>query len=185
MKTTGSKIALFLLVVGVIFWLGWINIRAILGNELLEPGTLNLKQGLPPDAERAVFDLLARSSILTIISYLVVFVSSIVYLATTTLKFKENGWLLMVAILFYIFTPVEIYTTYLDTKSVLLWFFSSPSLQELRELLLKRIGALSGLPVIALLCYYTIIGLIVWHPFTKKSSNVGHENATGSSQHEK
>lgn len=169
MKTTVSKIPLFVLAVGAIFWLGGINIRAIMGNELLEPGTLNLRQGLPLDAERTLFDLLARSSILTIISYVVVFMSSIIYLVTTSLKFKENGWLLMVAILFYIFTPVEIYTTYLDSKSVLLWFFSSPSLEELRELFVKRIGALSGLPVIALLCYYTIIGLIVWRPLTKKS----------------
>jgi ABC-type cobalamin transport system permease subunit len=169
MKTTVSKIAVFVLAVGAIFWLGGINIRAIIGNELLEPGTLNLRQGLPLDAERTLFDLLARSSILTIISYVVVFMSSIIYLVTTSLKFKENGWLLMVAILFYVFTPVEIYTTYLDTKSLHLWFFSSPSLQELRELFVKRIGALSGLPVIALLCYYTIIGLIVWRPLKKKS----------------
>lgn len=107
MKTTVSKIPLFVLAVGAIFWLGGINIRAIMGNELLEPGTLNLRQGLPLDAERTLFDLLARSSILTIISYVVVFMSSIIYLVTTSLKFKENGWLLMVAILFYIFTPVE------------------------------------------------------------------------------
>jgi len=168
MKTKVAKFALFALTVGTIFWLGGINIRAAIGNELLEPGTLNFKQGFPPDAERTIFNLLAKSSIFTIISYIVVFISGIIYLVTTRLKFKENGWLLMSAILFYLFTPVEFYTTYLDTKFVLLWFYSSPSFTELRELFINRVSALSGLPVIALLCYYTIIGLIIWRPLTKK-----------------
>jgi ABC-type cobalamin transport system permease subunit len=168
MKPKVSNIALFLVVVGAIFWLGGTNLRVLMGGELLEPGTLNFRQGLTPDSERTIFDLLAKSSILTLISYLVVFVGGIVYLTTAKLSFKEDGWLLMSTILFYLFTPVEFYTGYLDLKSILLWLYSSPSITELHELFLKRVGALSGLPFIALLCYYTAIGVIVFRPFRKK-----------------
>ncbi len=35
---------------------------------------------------------------------------------------------------------------------------------EAQSLLKGRLAALSGVPVIALLCYYTILALFVWRP---------------------
>jgi hypothetical protein len=39
---------------------------------------------------------------------------------------------------------------------------------EAQSLLKGRLAALSGVPVIALLCYYTCVALAVWQPMKRK-----------------
>ena len=76
---------------------------------------------------------------------------------------------MMSAILFYAFVPVEAFTMYLDGKMAYTEFFTTEGIDRFRELFVARVGALAGAPVIALLCYYTIIALAVFRPFTKTS----------------
>ena len=75
---------------------------------------------------------------------------------------------MMSAILFFMFSPVEFYTMYLDGKMAILELFSHPALEELQRLFIHRLAALAGVPMIALLSYYTIIGLAIWQPMKKK-----------------
>jgi hypothetical protein len=159
---------LFLLVVSGIIWLGCVNARAIIGNDLLKPGTLEFEEFLSPEAEREIFRLLSLTSLLIICSYAVLFVSSILFLVSSPYRMKEHGWLLMSAILFFLFVPVEGFTMYLDGKMIYQEFFTTVDNQTFRELFVRRMGALKGAPVVALLCYYTIIGLVVFQPFRKK-----------------
>src|SRR5713101_1531267 len=163
MQSRTAKISLFLMIVGGAVWVGGVNIRAIIGVDLLDFGTIEFKPNIHPLVEREVFRLIALSSIVVMIAYTVTLTSSIVFLRTTSLAFKENGWLMMSAILFYLFVPVEVYTMILDGKMVYLDFvLSSNDLVEFRKLLIHRLAALSGVPIIALFCYYTIIALAVF-----------------------
>jgi hypothetical protein len=159
---------LFLLVCSGIIWLGGVNARAIIGNDLLRTGTLEFEEFISPEAEREIFRLLSMTSLLIITSYCVLFVSSILFLASSPYSMKEHGWLLMSAILFYLFVPVEAFTMYLDGKMIYQEFFTTVDNVVFRELFVRRMGALKGAPVVALLCYYTIIGLVVFQPFRKK-----------------
>lgn len=166
-QSTSNKIALTLLIIAAIFWLGGINIRALVGNELLNYDQFNFKTSVPPDREDTLFQMIAYSSLVILISYFVVLVSSIWFIITTRLKMKENGWLLMSAILFFMFVPVEVYTYYVDIRFMLLYYSHPPNHDELELLFGLRLGALSGIPVIALFCYYTIIILAVFKPLKK------------------
>jgi hypothetical protein len=98
----------------------------------------------------------------------VVLVSAIWFLITTKLKIKQNGWLLMSSILFFMFVPVEVYTYFLDIKFMVLFYSNPPNHDELLKIFGQRLGGLSGVPVIALFCYYTIIVLAVFRPLTKQ-----------------
>jgi len=172
MQSRTAKISLFLMIVGGAVWVGGVNIRAIIGVDQLDFGTIEFKPNIHPLVEREVFRLIALSSIVVMIAYTVTLTSSIVFLRTTSLAFKENGWLMMSAILFYLFVPVEVYTMILDGKMVYLDFvLSSNDLVEFRKLLIHRLAALSGVPIIALFCYYTIIALAVFQPLKKPSSS--------------
>ncbi len=164
------RIALFVLVVSAIIWLGGTNARAFIGNDMLKPGTVEFEEYLSPDAEREVFRLISVSSVVIIVSYLLTLASSILFLATCPFRFKEHGWLLMSAILFYIFVPVEIYTMILDGKMIYKEFFTTADNAVFRELFVARVKALAGAPVIAVFCYYTVIGLAVFQPFRKRST---------------
>jgi hypothetical protein len=172
MKQQLSRAALLLLCIAVVVWLGAVNVRAMIGYELFHTGTLEFITTIDPTVEREVMHLVSYASLLVDGGYVVAFLGAAVFLWSTPLVLKRQGWLLMSAILFFVFTPVEFYTIYLDAKFVMAEIFGNPVLDELRALFLKRFTALSGLPIIALLCYYTIIPLIIWKPFTK---DVPHE----------
>ena len=171
-QSKSNKIALILLIAAAVFWLGGINIRALIGNELLNYDQFDFRTSIPPDRENTLFQMICNASILIAISYVIVLVSAIWFISTTKLKVKENGWLLMSAILFFLFVPVEIYTNYLDIKFTLVFFSGPPNHDELLKIFGERIGALSGMPVIALFCYYTIIPIAVFKPLrrTKEES---------------
>lgn len=166
-ESRSCKVALVLLIIASIFWLGGINIRALIGNELLDYDEFEFKTSIPPDRENTIFQLISNSSLVIIISYAVVLISAIWFVSTAKIDIKDNGWYLMSIILFFIFVPVEIYTYYLDIKFMLLFHSKPPDHDELLKIFGERLGALSGVPVIALLCYYTIIPLVIFKPLKK------------------
>jgi len=166
-QSKSNKIALTLLLVASVFWLGGINVRALIGNELLNYDQFDFRTSIPPDRENTLFQMICNASILITISYFFVFVSSVWFMMTTKLKIKENGWLLMCSIMFFLFVPVEIYTNYLDIKFTMVFFSNPPNHDELLKIFGERIGALSGVPVIALFCYYTIIPIAIFKPLRK------------------
>jgi uncharacterized membrane protein YuzA (DUF378 family) len=164
MESKIAKVSLVIIVIAGIVWLGGLNVRAMIGFDMLQVGTLDFKPNIHPYVERTVFSLVAQSSIVVDIAYCIVWLAGILFLKTTKLLLREHGWLMMSAILFYLFTPVEIYTMVLDGKMWYLDFLGSNDLVEFRILFIHRLGALSGVPMIALLSYYTIIVLAVFRP---------------------
>jgi hypothetical protein len=154
------------MVIGAIFWLGGVNIRALIGNDMLKTGTLQFEEYLAPEAEREIFRLISFTSVLIMISYAAVLVSGTVFLVTSPLRLKENGWLMMSALLFYAFVPVELFTMSIDARMAYMEFFTTAGNDIFRELFVARLGALAGAPAIALLCYYTIIAFAIFRPFT-------------------
>jgi hypothetical protein len=169
MNRRAERISLFVLLVAATVWLGGINVRAIIGANLLEMGTLDFKPNIHPYVERVVFSLVAQGSLLVNTAYIITWIAGLIYLRTTGLRFRENGWLVMSAIFFYMFTPVEIYTMVLDLKMWLLDHAGSNDLVEFRKLFIHRLAALSGVPFIALLCYYTGILVIVFQPLRRRT----------------
>jgi len=169
-ESRSTKIALTLLVISAIFWLGGINIRTLIGNELLDYDQFDFRTSLPPDRENTLFQMISNASLVVVIGYVIVLISAIWFIATTKLKMKENGWLLMSAILFFMFVPVEIYTNYLDVRFMILYHQGPPNHDELLKLFGERIGAFRGVPVIAMLCYYTIIPIAVFRPLRKQKA---------------
>jgi hypothetical protein len=161
------RVALLLCIISAVVWLGAVNSSALIGNDMLKIGTREIEESLAPEAEREIYRLLSFTALVAIVSYLVTLVSSIVFLVSSPFRLKEHGWLMISAILFYLFVPVEAFTMYLDARMVYLEFFTTAGNEPLRELFVSRVAALAGTPLIALLCYYTIIGLAVFQPLKR------------------
>lgn len=168
------RCSLFVLIVAAIVWLGAVTARALIGNDILKPGTVEFIDFIDPRAEREVYRLISITSVAVMIGYAATVVSSMVFLATSPFRLKEHGWLLMSAILFYLFVPVEAYTLHLDWQMIYLEFYTTADLDAFRSLFIARVKALQGVPLIAMLCYYTIIGLAVFQPMKRLSPSV-HE----------
>ncbi|MCX6138208.1 MAG: hypothetical protein NTV54_12010 [Ignavibacteriales bacterium] len=168
MKPALAKYSLLVLCIAAIVWLGAVNVRAIIGFELLHTGTLEFITTLDPPVEREIMHLVSYASLAVDAGYAVSFLSAIVFLWSSPLVVKREGWLLMSAMLFFGFAPVEFYAVYLDLKFAWIELFSGPDAETLRALFLKRLTALAGAPMVALLCYYTIIPLTIWQPMKKE-----------------
>ena len=110
------RVWLTLLAVASILWLGGFALRTVIGNEFFVPATLEYEPGISLDQERTLFQLIFNSTIVVMSSYTLVLLSAIVVLRLIPLRFKDNGWLLMASLLFFLFVPVEIFTGYLDLK---------------------------------------------------------------------
>jgi hypothetical protein len=165
--STSWRFALFVFLMSGMLWLGGSYVRAMIGNDLLKFGTMEFEEYISPDAEQEIYRLLSFASLSGIVCYTLTVISGTVFLVTSPFKFREHGWLMMSAILFFLFVPVEAYTMYLDGKMIYSEFFTTADNQVFRELFLARLGALAGTPIIGNLCYLTIIGLAVFQPLRK------------------
>jgi hypothetical protein len=174
-----SRFFLFLLGLGTVLWLGGTVYRAIIANEFFLPTTLVFDPGINVHQERMLFQLVAASSTVIVCAYLTVLVSAIVLLRRTPLTFKDNGWMLMASILFFMFVPAEIFTAWLDLNFIFDWLEARSAYlsggraayegyrTELRATLSHRIGALHGLPVMAVLSYFTALAVLFIQPMRR------------------
>jgi hypothetical protein len=168
-RFTMWRCSLAVIIIGAIFWLGAFVIRAAIADDMLVPGTMQFSPEIPPLVESHLYRVLASATIPMVIGYVVVLIGSIVFLRTSPLRLREHGWLMMSALLLYIFVPVEAFAMSIDVRLVIAVFFTGADTQTLRELFLARVGALAGTPFIAILCYFTIIILAVFQPFRRTS----------------
>jgi hypothetical protein len=158
------RIALLVVILGTVVWIGAIHARAFIGNELLDAGTLTVNTTLPPAEERMLYRLFAGTGMMMITGYVAVLIAGAVFLARSPYTLRQHGWLMMSAILLYLFVPVEVYAMILDVRMILAEFSTGADPLILRELFQARVGALAGAPFVALLCYYTIVVLAVFQP---------------------
>ena len=186
--TTGARVALFIMIVGGILYLGGSAARAIIGNDLVEIGTLKFRRDIPFDAEKEIYTLLAQTSLLIVFGYFLALVGFITFLFKSRIRMKTHPNIMMAVILFAMFIPVEFYTSYLDLKffvsfvdfqlQLFLGADPGPLRNEMRQLFVERVSGLGGLSVIAILSYYSAIGAIVFRPIKrKKTEEISEENA--------
>ncbi|KAA0207384.1 MAG: hypothetical protein OZ913_08530 [Ignavibacteriaceae bacterium] len=172
MLPKSAKYWLTFLIAFAIVWLGAINVRFLIGNELLIFDEFNFRTAIPPDEEETIFRMVANSSILIICSYILTLIAAIGFVRTCKLNFKENPWLLMNCILFFIFVPVELYTAYLDYRFITLFFSKPENHDQLLKIFGERIGFLKGTPWVAMLSYYCIIIISVFQPLKKSKAEL-------------
>ncbi len=155
-----------------IFWLGGITVRFFIGNQLLDYDEFNFRISIPPDEENQIFKMISDASLMIMFSYTAVLISAILFMKTCRINLRENTWLLMCAILFFVFVPVELYTSYLDLKFILLFDKRPANHDNLLKLFGERIGFLRGVPWIAMMSYFTIIWLAIFQPMKKTAAEL-------------
>ncbi len=176
------RAALMFLIIAGALWLGGTVYRALIANELFIPGSLEFDPAVQPAQEQTLYQLIFASSVVVLVSYLITLISAIVVFWRIPLRVKDHGWLLMAAILVFMFVPVEMFTAYLDIHFFYLWDWTTDAMNsqgaqafmdvqtELRKTISHRIGALAGLPVMAALCYITASIIVIWQPMRRKHS---------------
>lgn len=163
-----AKISLFILIVSIIFWLGGSIYRAIIAYTLFEPFSLVVKSEITYDILRQTLKLIGNVNVYILISYPIVLLSFFLFLKFSKFNLKREGWLFMIMMIVILFLPIEVYLAYLDINFSLMVLFSNFDTNLALSLLIQRIAALGGLPVIGSLCYFTSIWIAIFQPLKKQ-----------------
>ena len=165
-----STFGYFALVLGSI-WFGAYFSRLLITYQMFEATDLSLKNYISTENLPSIFQTLYPMISLTFITYLLLILSFTFFLFSTKLKFRENGWLLVISLIIYLTLPFEVILLSIDYKMMLLFLNDQFPSNIILELIVKRITLLSSFPIIIILSYISIPFFLVFKPFTLKSIN--------------
>lgn len=161
------RVALFVVIAAATVWLGASHARSLVGADLLVAGTTEVRRDIAPDAERQTYRVISIISVASMAGYTLTLAAAVMFVVYCPFRLKDHGWLMVSIILFAVCIPVEAFSIYHDIQMVYHEFSLPADNDAFRGLLSARIAALSGVPFIATLCYYTIIGLAVFQPMKR------------------
>jgi len=168
-----DKTILTIFTLAFIIWLGGAILRTAIGFTIFEPSaTETLIRKASNDILMQTVYIFVSTSIYTSIAYVIAFALSFFLLAKFKKIWKQQGWILMCFVLFYLFSPVELFTIYQDIKLSIavfqqnVWEFYS---QPIQKFFMKRVNNVvyNSLNGLTLLSYLTIVIYVIWQPLKK------------------
>jgi len=152
-------------------WFGAYIARLLVTYQMFEPNELSLKSYIGNSNLPSIFQTVFPLVSLTLFSYLVMIVSFTIFIISTDLKLKENGWLFIISMIVYLTLPLETVLLSIDYKLFIIFINEQFSSNDILKLIIERITILSSFPVILILCYLTVPYFLVVKPFSIKSKN--------------
>lgn len=152
-------------------WFGAYISRLLTTYQMFEATELVLKSYITNANLPAIIQTTFPLVNLTFFSYLILIISFTLFVIFTNVKFKENGWLLIVSLIIYLTLPLESILLMIDYKLIVLFLNEQFASEDILKLIIERITMLSSFPIILLLSYLSIPYFLVFKPFTLKSEN--------------
>ncbi len=170
-----SKIFLFLSVISGILWIGTYTMRLVLAYQIFEGINFTLRQYINTQNLNGIFIILNSAILTTDIIYFSFIIFSILFILTSKLSLKLNGWLFIIILIIIITLPLESYLISIDYKIYfLVKQYSIFNNSEVLNLYIKRLKIFSSFPMIEILSYISIIYFAIFRPLT--SNIVKNEN---------
>ena len=152
-------------------WFGAYIARLLATYQMFEATELTLKSYITSANLPAIIQTSSPLVNLTFFSYLILIISFTLFVIFTNMKFKENGWLLIVSLIIFLTLPLESILLVIDYELIVLSLNEQFASEEVLKLIMERITMLSSFPIILLLSYLSIPYFLVFKPFTLKKEN--------------
>ena len=152
-------------------WFGAYLSRLLTTFQMFEALDLSLKKYITTENLPSIIKTTYPLVNLTFFSYLLFIVSFTLFLFSTKLKFKKDGWLLVISLIVYLTLPFEAVLLSIDYKLIILFFSNQFASDIILEMIVKRITLLGSFPIIMIMGYISIPYFLVFKPFTLKSKN--------------
>jgi len=167
-----SKTFLFLSMIALVIWLGSYITRYFSVFSLFEPESLTLNKTFDSTALSGALTIIASIITISFFSYPFFIICFIIFIITSKMNIKHEGWLFMMIVIVIITSPFEIFLMTFDYKYLISIVENIQSNDYLLSQLVKRIKALNSFPIIEILTYFFFIFLFIFRPFRK----LNHEN---------
>ncbi len=162
-----SKILLYITSLSGILWFGSYISRLILFYQLFSGPKFNVSRYISASNLPGILYTLNDILLLAAICFFVFIISFVMFLIFSKVNLKKNGWLFISAIIVFITLPFETYLTYIDYKIFNLVNSVAYNPFEVLNLYLKRLNLLGSFSLIEILCYASIIFLVLFQPLKK------------------
>jgi hypothetical protein len=171
-----SKTFLFITILSGSLWIGGYLCRLVVFYQLFKEGEFILEHFVNEGNLSGIFMVLRAAVALTLILYPIFILSFLLFVITSKYNLKENGWLFIITIIIFLTSPFEIYLMTIDYDIVFKINYNVINTEVVLELVIRRFKILSSFSIIELICYFTVIYLMVFQPFKKKTVRLVHED---------
>ena len=163
-----NKIFAFLAVLSGAIWLGSYAERMIISYQLFDID-MNIMHYVNQQNLSGIIVTIVPAVNTTFILYIFFIIVFTIFLFTSKISLRENGWLFIIAVIIYLTLPFEAYLLTIDYKIISAFSFSDVIDAEYIVSLIKdRFATLSSFPIIIFLSYCSLIYFILFKPLTKK-----------------
>lgn len=150
--------------------MGGYLLRLVVFYQLFEAEEFVLRSFLNIENLPGIFMILRSAVAMTLILFPLFILSYISFLFSSKINLKQNGWLFIITILIFITLPFEIYLITIDYDIVFKINYSSFRTDDVLNLVIKRFKVLSSFPIIELICYFSVIYLMIFQPLKIKKA---------------
>ena len=172
MKTLNktSKIFAYLAVLTCSLWIGAYLSRLFLSYQLFEVQDLSLKPYITSSNLAGILITMLPSITTTFVVYICFIFSFALFMIFSHIKFRDNGWLFIIAVIILITLPFEIYLMTIDYSIILQLNHGTFNTSEIVDLFVKRIKVLGSFPLIEVFCYMSFYYFLLFRPLTKNEN---------------
>jgi hypothetical protein len=167
-----SSIFLYLSALAGILWMGSYLSRLFLTFQLFEEDGITFKTYITEENLEGILITLNAVITSTFVLYIIFILSFLIFLLTTKIKLKEEGWLFIVTIIIFITLPFEVYLMTFDYKIIRLIINGNFDLQIVADIFIKRSTVLSSFPLVELFSYFSIIYFCIFQPLKRKTASL-------------
>ncbi len=168
MKKINKISAAFLTVatLACILWMGSYLVRQMLSYQLFDETITFHKDYLNKQNLDAVLTTINPVILTTFVLFIGFLVFYFLFLITSGLNLRKNGWLFIITVLISITAPFEIYLMTIDYSIFTDVNYGTFNNGEIIGLIMKRLTIFSSFSLIELLCYCAVVFLAVFKPMT-------------------
>ena len=152
-------------------WFGAYVARLLTTYQMFEETDFVLKNYLTNANLSTIFQTIFPIVNLTFYSYIVMIISFTLFLISSRIKLKKNGWLLIITLIIYLTLPLESLLLMIDYKLIVLFMNEQFGSEQILKLVIERMSKLSSFPIILVLSYLTIPYFLVFRPFTLEATD--------------
>lgn len=170
-KKLSADLTAFLPLLSGSIWLGAYILRMFISYGLFD---VDMNLVINPDLQNLNGFLLAFTPAVntTFIVYIIFIITFTLFLMTSKISLKENGWLFIITLIVYITLPFEVYLMTIDYKIILqLDFANTTDSNYVISLIRDRFVNLSSFPVIIILSYCSAYFFIIFKPLMRKKTD--------------
>ncbi|MEI7812961.1 MAG: hypothetical protein WCJ01_11155 [Ignavibacteria bacterium] len=166
-----SKFFLYLAALSCVLWFGGYFSRILLMYQIFGPKDLLLKPYVTDQNLGGIFITLNSAVSFTMTFYTSFIVSFAIFILTSKIKLKEEGWLFIIMMIVIITAPFELYLMSYDYKIAYNVFYNTMLPRDVLALYVRRIKVINSFPLIEIFSYCAIIFLFVFQPLRYKKTN--------------